>query len=93
MPSKPENVDQRVADGAKYLLQSTKYSEPWWHGSGNNTIAGEDATKTSSAEYLNVTVTSGGTQSQANGTVMIHDDGKINLRCLSVKYMSMVWIC
>lgn len=67
MQSKPENVDQQVADRAKYLLQSTKYSEPWWHGVGNNTIAGEKAAKTSSAEYLNVTVTSGATQSQANG--------------------------
>ena len=67
MPSKPENVDQQIVDGSKYLVQSTKYSEAWWHGVGNNTIAGEDATKTASADYLNDTVSSGGTQSQANG--------------------------
>ncbi|XP_022960498.1 nuclear transcription factor Y subunit A-1-like isoform X1 [Cucurbita moschata] len=66
MPSKPGIVEQEVADGAKYLLQSTKYSEPWWHGVGNNTITDEDATKTSSAEYLNVTVTSAAMLSQAN---------------------------
>lgn len=71
MPSEPENVDQQVADRAKYLLQSSKYSEPWWHGVGNNTIAGEDAAKTSSAEYLNVTVASGATQPQANGIDML----------------------
>ena len=67
MPSKPGIVEQEAADGAKYLLQSTKYSEPWWHGVGNNTITDEDATKTSSAEYLNVTVTSAAMLSQANG--------------------------
>ncbi|CAK9310271.1 unnamed protein product [Citrullus colocynthis] len=80
MPSKPENVDQQVADGAKYLLQSTKYSEPWWHGVGNNTIAGEKPAKTSSAEYLNVTVTSGATQSQAN-------DENIGKEVQHVKYI------
>ncbi|XP_022991915.1 nuclear transcription factor Y subunit A-1-like isoform X2 [Cucurbita maxima] len=66
MPSKPENVDQQTVDGSKYLVQSTKYSEAWWHGVGNNTIAGENATKTASTDYLNDTVSSGGTQSQAN---------------------------
>ncbi|XP_022953565.1 nuclear transcription factor Y subunit A-4-like isoform X1 [Cucurbita moschata] len=66
MPSKPENVDQQIVDGSKYLVQSTKYSGAWWNGVGNNTIAGEDATKTASADYLNDTVSSGGTQSQGN---------------------------
>lgn len=47
MPAKPDE-DRQLDHGAHNVLQSTIYSQPWWHGVGTGGSLSETASKTSS---------------------------------------------
>ena len=76
MPTKPRPEDWRVEPGDKSNPSSTVYSQPWWHGIGNNAISpaalGGSLSKSTLVEHLNSHITSNGQQLQANGKL---DDG------------------
>ncbi|RVX02870.1 hypothetical protein CK203_023258 [Vitis vinifera] len=76
MPTKPKIEDRRIEPGGKSNPSSTVYSQPWWHGVGNNAISpaalGGSPSKSTSVEHLNSHITSNGFQLQANGRL---DDG------------------
>ncbi|XP_040995214.1 nuclear transcription factor Y subunit A-1-like isoform X1 [Juglans microcarpa x Juglans regia] len=72
MPAKPGNEDGRLEHGGQTVLQSATYSQPWWRGVGNNVSLGDNASKSTSMEHLNVSVGNGVMQLKVNGPL---DDG------------------
>lgn len=71
-PAMPGNEAGRLEQGGQTELQSAGYSQPWWHGMGNSRSLGENASKSSSMQHLNVSARNGTMQSKVNGRV---DDG------------------
>ncbi|OMO69764.1 CCAAT-binding transcription factor, subunit B [Corchorus capsularis] len=69
MPAKAGNGDGQLDHdhGARSMLHSTVYSEPWWKGVGTNQLA--DASKASSTEQLNGSVANGAVLSHAHGSL------------------------
>ncbi|GKU88630.1 hypothetical protein SLEP1_g2867 [Rubroshorea leprosula] len=66
MPAKPANGDQQLVRGARTVLQSTAYSEPWWRGVGTNATLGEAASKSTSVEQPHGAVATGASHLQSN---------------------------
>ncbi|OMP10069.1 CCAAT-binding transcription factor, subunit B [Corchorus olitorius] len=67
MPAKAGNGDVQLDHGARSMLHSTVYSEPWWKGVGTNHLA--DASKASSTEQLNGSVANDAVLSHAHGSL------------------------
>ena len=69
MPGKPDTDDWRVERGEQVQFLSSIYSQPWWRG------AGENASKSSSADQLNGSAMNGVTVTQSETNEGMADDG------------------